>query len=209
MVSLSELTETLPVRPGESPFRARGLFYDQVLRQAAALPGGTPNFLAQIKDERVREFMGQRFKWNDWYDALPMTPVQAALCRAEGVDFETAVRRRSRVAAESLVPRLFRVVIGMGSPKLAAEHLPRILVQNYDFAQVRFDVTGNQGVGIISDVPKIIAPGFVNMVMGLAEGGLRLMGAKTVEHRFTKIAAGTPQHGYETLCVEALTVWTK
>lgn len=209
MDRLLEVTETLPVAPGSSPFHARGIFYDQVLKHAEQAPGGMPAFLAQLKDARLREFMEQKFKWTQWYDALPMTAVQQALCRAEGTDFETSVRRRARNSAEALVPRLFRAVIGMGSVKAAAGQLPNLLSQNYDFSQMRLDVTSNEGRAHFMNVPALIAPGFVNTVAGLVEGGLRLMGAKTVEFGPMKVSVGTPQHGYDSVTVEAITTWTK
>lgn len=209
MDRLLEITERLPIAPGGSPFHARGLFYDQVVKHGAQVPGGFQAFLGHIKDERVREFMQQKFKWTEWYDALPMTAVQHALCRAEGSDFETAVRRRARLSAETLVPRLFRVIIGMGNPKAAAEHLPRILAQNYDFGDVRFDVSGNEGHGHLANVPAILAPGYFNTVMGLVEGGLRLMGMKTVEYSSVKVTVGTPQHGYDSLTGETISKWSK
>lgn len=209
MDPLFKLTEVLPAPPGNSPFHARGIFYDQVLKHAANIPGGVPALLEQIRDEHVRAFMKQRFRWTEWYDAVPMVAVQAALCRVQGGEFESLVRKRSRLAAESLVPRMFRVVLGLGGPKGAAEHLPRLLLSHFDFGDVRINVKNSQGTGLVKAVPSILAPSYVNIVMGLIEGALYLMGAKAVEGGYSNVTQGEPLHGYETLTCQAAFRWTK
>lgn len=209
MDPLFELTDELATPIGASPFRCRGIFYDQLIKHSVTLKGGTPNYLAQIRDPQVRQFMSQKFRWMEWYDALPSTPAQVALCRAEGGEFETLVRARARKAAESLVPRMFRVALGMGNPKLAAEHLPRLLAHNYDFANMSVEVTGNEGFGTLHNLPRVIAPGFVNIVLGLIDGTLRLMGAKSVTCDYSNVRAGPPLHGFETITCDLHTRWVK
>lgn len=209
MDPLFELTEELAVPIGASPFRCRGIFYDQLIKHSASLKGGTAGYISQIRDPHIREFMGQKFRWMEWYDALPSTPAQVALCRAEGGEFETLVQARARKAAQSLVPRLFRVALGMGNPKLAAEQLPRLLAHNYDFANVTVEVTGNEGFGTLHKMPRAIAPGFVNVVIGLIDGALRLMGAKSVASQYSNVRPGPPFHGFETLSCDIVSRWVK
>lgn len=204
-----EITDILPQAPGTSPFHARGVFYDQVLKHAAATPGGVKGMLAHIPDDRVRDFMQQRFRWGDWYDALPMVPVQAALCRLQGGDFETLVRKRARAAAEALVPRIFRVILGLGSPKAAAEHLPRLLSYYYDFSDILIVVEGNRGNGRAVGIPRLVAIGYVNTLIGLIEGSLRLMGAQAVRGDYSDVKLGQPRHGFETIDCTAHFEWVK
>lgn len=207
MDPLFEILDTVRVPPGTSPFHVRGLLYEQILKHAGAMPGGVPGLLAQIEDEQIRTFMKQRFRWTEWYDALPMTPVQAALCRMQKGEFETLTRQRARLAAESLVPRLFRVVLGMGNPKAAAGHLPRLLAQNYDFSDVSLQVGQGEGTALFRKVPRAIAPSFVNVVVGLIEGALGLMGAKNVQTKIQSARLDAPLHGFETITCEGASRW--
>lgn len=207
---LFEIAEELLIAPGRSPFHARGVLYDRILRSAAAAPGGVPALLEQIRDERVRAFADQTFRWSEWYDALPMVPIQAALCRLHrNGDFETQVRRRARAAAEALVPKVFQVVLRLGSPKAAATHVPRLFAYYYDFYDG--DVTSQEesGHGTLRGVPRIIAPGFVNTVLGLIEGGLHLLGARSIVGEYTDVTPGEPRHGFETIDCRISHRWVK
>lgn len=204
-----DMTEELERPPGTSPFHARGIFYDHLLKHASTLPGGIPRFLSEMRDPAVREFMSQRFKWTEWYDAIPMTAAQVALCRIDAGEFETLVRARARRAAQNLVPRLFRVVLGMGNPKLAAEHLQSLLVRHYDFSDLAVEVTGNEGRGTVQRLPRRIAPSFVNVVVGLVDGALGLMGAKSIEGGYSNVREAPPAHGFPTVSCDIHFRWKK
>jgi hypothetical protein len=204
-----EINEVPPADLGKSPFRARGVFFDRVTKAAAGSPGGIPAFLEQIKDDRVRTFAGQNFHWPDWYDALAMVPMQAALCRLQGGDFETLVRKRARAAGEDLVPRIFRMLLKLGSPKAAATHVPRLLDYYFDFVETAIDVSDSEGVGIMKHIPRMIAPGFVNTALGLIEGGLHLMGARRVNGSYSEVTRGAPLHGFETIDCKLTFHWVK
>jgi hypothetical protein len=209
MDPLFQVSDVLATAPGTSPFHVRGVFYDQVRKHAAQEPGGLRAFLSEIRDDGARQFMSQRFGWADWYDAIPMVPVQAALCRLQDGDFETLVRKRSRAAGESLVPRVFRMLLGLGSPQAAATHIPRLLAYYFDFGEVRIETGKTTGKGQFMNVPRVIAPSYVNTLIGFIEGGLRLMGAKLVEASYSDVAAGPPLHGFATISCQANFRWVK
>jgi hypothetical protein len=114
---------TVPVAPGEGPFHVRGAFYAQLTEHARKLPGGTASLLGQLADERLRHFVGTRFKWMGWYDAFPGVPLQLALAELAGKHFETAAIARARESAKNMAPRLFRSVIGLGRPSVAFQLL--------------------------------------------------------------------------------------
>lgn len=207
--SLFSITETLSVAPGSSPFHVRGVFYDRVLKSAATSPGGVDALIREIRDPRARTFAGQQFRWSEWYDAAPMVPIQVALCRLQGGDFGHLVQRRARAAAEALVPRVFQMLLGLGSPKAAAEHLPRLLAYYFDFGRIELEVDTTHGRGVLTHIPRIVAPGFVYTVLGLVEGALQLMGAKLVSGSYSDVALGSPVHGFETIRCEMTFRWVK
>jgi hypothetical protein len=190
-----------------SPFQVRGVFFDQVLKHAASERGGVESLMKELRDERIREFMGQKFRWSEWYEALPMVPVQAALSRLQGGDFERLVRKRSRAAAETLVPRVFRVVLGLGGPKAAATHIPRVLAYYYNFGELALQVDAQHGEALARKIPRFVAASYVNTVVGFIEGGLRLLGAKLIEGGYSEVAADEPVHGFETISCKVALNW--
>jgi hypothetical protein len=208
MHELFTLTEVLPVDPGTSPFHVRGLYYARLLEHARTLPGGRERFLGALKDERVREFLDQRFSWSTWYDALPTMPCHVALAHLRNADFETLTRERGRVAGKAIVPAMFRAVLTLASPKAMAQHLPRMMMSNFDFVRTTLThIDDSSGKGEVSAVPTLLAPGVTNIVLGFIEGVLELAGYRDVAARYTEVFVDGRVDGFETLTVRHEFSW--
>jgi hypothetical protein len=209
MHELFELVEILPVAPGESPFHVRGLYYIRLLEHARSLPGGQAAFFDALKDPRLPEFYRQKFAWSKWYDALPTIPAHTALARLRGLDFETLTRERGKLAGQRIVPAMFRAVLGLASVQAMAQHVPRMIMHNFDFfRQSTTHVHGNAGVGGMTAVPRILAPGVANIIIGFIEGVLELTGYRDVRADYTKVWKDGTNQGYEAVGIEYRFEWT-
>lgn len=175
-------SDHLPVAPGTSPFHFKGFYYDRLFSRVRSLPSGMPRLLAELKDDRVRQFSQQRFSWNTWYDALPSMPLYAALARIDGADIPTCVRRATLSAAESMVPRIFRLTMDIGGgPGVIAAVVTKFVMQTVDFASAHFETIGAERVVARgSGIPLYIAPNVAGLVLGWFEGVLRSAGAEDV-----------------------------
>lgn len=208
MHELFELTEVLPVAPGQSPFHVKGLYYTRLLDHARSLPGGRSAFFKELKDERLPEFYSQRFGWSKWYDALPTMPAHIALARARGADFETLTRERGKLAGQAIVPAMFRAVLALASPQAMAQHMPRMLMANFDFMRHQgVRIERSSGVGETSAIPRILAPSVSNTVMGFIEGVLDLAGYTQVRARYTDVVEDGVQEGFPTVTVRYEFSW--
>src|SRR5262245_60966145 len=114
MHSSFHLDEFVPVAPGTSPFRVRGLYYARVIEAAKNLPGGMDQLLGDLADSRVRDFMRQKFQFMGWYDALPTMPCAVAMTRLRERPFEEYMRETGRAAMQKLIPSMFRVFSRLG-----------------------------------------------------------------------------------------------
>jgi hypothetical protein len=208
MNELFTLTEVLPVDPGTSPFHVRGLYYSRLLDHAKSLPGGRDAFFAELEDPRVRTFLEQKFAWSEWYDALPTMPCHVALARARKADFEKMTRERGRVAGKTIIPAMFRAVLALASPKAMAQHMPRMMMSNFDFIRVRLTYIDDAGGrGESSAVPLILAPSVVNTVLGFIEGALELAGYTSIESRYTDVVRDGQAHCYDIVTVRYEFSW--
>jgi hypothetical protein len=208
MHPLFELTEILPVPPGDSPFHVRGLYYTRLLEHARSLPGGVDAFFGTLKDERVREFLRQKFAWSTWYDALPTMPCHVALARVRGLDFETLTKERGRLAGKAIIPSMFRALLALASPQAMAQHIPRVLMANFDF--MRTDVSrvlDDKGIGEGHAIPLVIAPSVILTVLGFTEGALELAGYSDVSSSYSDVTPDGQVHGFDTVATRLEFSW--
>jgi len=208
MHELFRLEETLPVAPGTGPFHVRGVYYARILEHARSLPGGMNQFLDELADARVRDFVQQRFQFMSWYDAFPTVPCQVALARIRGGPFEAFIRERSRLSMEKLIPSMFRILSKVGGPRLAATHAPRLLQSYFDFVELRVDkITDEGGSGYASGIPLYLAPVAINMILGVLTGALESLGAKDIEASYRDVDVTGSASGFDTVSCHADFTW--
>jgi hypothetical protein len=173
------------------------------------MPGGIERLNLHLRDPSVREFIGQRFAWNRWYDAMPTMPIYAALARVEGLDFETAVREGTRNGAHALVPTMFRSAMQFGGPGLLATRVTQIVLQFTDFARIFLDpFEHGSGSGSGSGIPLYIAPNMANTVIGWFCGMLELMGAKDIDARYVSVVLDGKRADFQTVNIRFEFSWT-
>ena len=209
MHELFRLDEIVPVAPGQGPFHVRGLYYSRILDHAKGLSGGVNQFLDELADARVRDFMRRPFQFMGWYDAFPTLPCQVALARASGRPLEEFIRERSRLAMAKLIPSMFRPLAILGGPRLAAPHTPRLIQTYFDFIEVKVAAADDRGAaGTASGVPLYLAPVTINTVLGILVGSLESLGARDVRARYDDVVLTGMKDGFETVSFRASFSWS-
>jgi hypothetical protein len=209
MHELFTLNEMLPVDPGTSPFRVRGVIYDRIVEHARQMPGGLQAFLSEIRDDRVRRFATQQFRFTSFYDSLPVSPMQIALSRLQGMDFETATRRRAAEGAHQLIPRMFRLILGFSRPRAWALHAPRLTTEYCGFGDLELVQAGDtRAVFSIASVPQFLAASHANTLIGIFEGTLAVLRARNVVSRYFDVKLLAPEGDHPLLSYRIELTWS-
>lgn len=203
------LDETLPVPAGTSPFHVRGIYYIRVRDHAKSLPGGMTQFLDELVDARVRDFMRQPFHFMTWYDAFPTLPCGMALARIRGRPIEPFMRETGRQSMLRLAPSMFRLFSRIGGPRLAAAHAPRLFRNYFDFVELRmYGVNDCEGRGVASGIPRYAAAAIVNQAIGITTGGLESLGATDVQGSYRDVRVSGSNGGFPTVTFTADFRWS-
>jgi hypothetical protein len=209
MHELFTLNETLPVDPGTSPFRVRGVIYDRIVDNAKQVAGRFQTFLDEIHDERVRNFAGQQFRFTSSYDALPMGPMQVAICRLQNQDFESATRARAAEGAHTLIPRMFRLILGFSRPRAWALHAPRLMSEYCGFGDIQLQhARDKSAVFSVGPVPRFIAASHANTLIGIFEGSLDVLHARNVASRYFDVREAGARDGHPLLSYQLELNWS-
>jgi hypothetical protein len=209
MHELFVLDEIAPVPPGKSPFQLRGVVYGRAVEHATKIAGSLASFSPHLKDERIREFIAQRFEWNGLYDALPIAPLQIALARIQGKDFETATRARAAEGALQLIPRMFRLILGFTRPRNWAHHAPRLMADYCGYADMQLvQATDRRAVFSVVGVPQFVAASHANTVIGIFEGSLSVLRASDVRIQYFDVERSGERQGFPTLSYKLELGWT-
>lgn len=202
MHELFSLTTSLPVDPGSSPFHVRGTYYTRLLGHAQLLPGRLPTLIAAIPDDRVRTFLRQNFSWNKWYDALPLMPISVALAGLRGESYEQLFHQRGYIAAREEIPRVFRLLLSLSSPRSVGQRMPLIATSVFDFGSIENTRdTDTTFAGVHRGVPLLIAPYVANVVAGFIQGALDQAGAQRAVSRYTDVTLDREVAGYKTVSI--------
>ncbi len=192
------LDETLPVAPGTSPFRLRGVTYARFHEDAKSLPGGMQQVLDELVDPRVRDFIRQKFQFMDWYDAFPLLPLAVTFTRIRNQPLEPHMRFVGREAMLKLIPSMFRVLSRLGGPRMAAAHAPRLFQMYFDFVELKqLRVDDHEGTGVVSGVPLYLAPVILNQVIGIIDGALQSLGARNIQSGYRDLTVNGSQGGFD------------
>jgi hypothetical protein len=183
--------------PGTSPFKVRGVVYCRILEDASALPGGITAFRRGLAEHNAAEFFAQAFRWTDWYDAVPLNAGTLVLARMTGVEPEMMARIGGEMTARHLVPRMFRILLGLGGMRTAVQHVSWLLPWFYDFGDARV-VTATDRVTsvLLSDVPKVMAAVYVNTILGFAAGTADLMGGPPATVAYSDVTMTGERDGF-------------
>jgi hypothetical protein len=199
--SLFSIDNPLPVAPGESPFHIRGLYYDRLIayiKKAGKLEG----VLSSLDDPRVRAFAEQRFSWTGWFDVLPAVPICAAFARCISEEFESGLRRHTRMAAVEVIPSAFRLPLLMSGPTALSTAIAHLGATVMDFVELGTEETTlTHSHAWHRGVPRFVAPHTANMVVGFFHALLEMRGARSVRARYTDVEKDVGRAGFETVAI--------
>jgi hypothetical protein len=147
-----------------------------MLDEARKLPGGIGAFHRGLAHEGLDGFFMQSFRWTEWYDALHIVKANLVMASMGGVEPEMMARIGGETTARELVPRMFRVLLGLGGLAGAAQHVPWVLPWFFDFGEARVLAATNDSVTVLlSNVPDVLATTYVNAILGFMAGTAELI----------------------------------
>ena len=204
---LFEFGEGSRLEPGQSPFRVRGVAYCRMLEDANALPGGITAFRKGLAEGNASGFFAQSFRWMEWYDALPLNAGTLVLARMTGVAPEMMARIGGEMAARHLVPRMFRVLLGLSGIRGAVQHISWVLPWFYDFGNARvLSATDDSTSVLLSDVPKIVAATYVNTVLGFMAATADLIGRTPATVEYADVTMTGERDGFARLSMRCTVI---
>jgi len=127
----------LPCPVGDSPFRIKGIAYQQTLGACDRLAGGRAAALSAVPSARGRRFLEQTFLPGSWYDVMPMVWLDAASAKVRGLPPETALRQDSVAHARETLRGIYRSLLMVLSNATVAFVVPRIVNTYYDFCEAK------------------------------------------------------------------------
>jgi len=135
----------LPFRPGESPFRVKGVAYRGHLEYVSEhVPGGVDEMLRGFRDPALPGFFAQKFLPSTYYDIIPLIVAGYVCARQSRKSFSEFVRIRSRYQAERDVGGIYRVLLKLISPMHVIERLSALQEQYFDFAAGSVELVGER-----------------------------------------------------------------
>jgi hypothetical protein len=153
----------LPIAPGDSPFRVKGVAFRGHLDYVAAhVPGGVDGMLADFADPRLRSFFSQPFLAASFYDVFPLAIAGIVCAKRCGVEYLEFVRMRTEAQAKSDLGGVYRVLLKFTSAEAVAVRLPKLLGQYFDFGETEVVERRPNAVRIgRAGMPSPIVPWYV------------------------------------------------
>src|SRR5262245_41310514 len=178
--------DSVPFRPGASPFHVRGSVYRGIQTYTKDhFPGGTADLLKLLPDTDLQNFIQQAFSPAGWYDALPIRPITEAMAVAEGHPYFESVRNRSSLLAQRDIKGVYKLLLRAVTPSLAAARLQRISLSYFNFGHAVVRSAGrNRSEGEQTGIPSVLAPWWMAMFDGYASVVLQMAGAHSPQVRF-------------------------
>jgi len=172
----------LPFRPGEGPFRIKGVAYRGHLEYVSEyVPGGVAEMMRGFRDPALADFFAQKFLPSTFYDVVPLVVAGYVCARQSRRSFSEFVRVRSRYQAERDVGGIYRVLIKLISPMHVIERLSALQAQYLDFAEGGVEVVGERHVLLQRPrLPAMLAGWTATVLESYVDVLLTRAGAKSV-----------------------------
>jgi hypothetical protein len=210
MRPLFDVADWAKLAPGTSPFNVRGVAYCRMLEDASVLPGGITAFRRGLAAYGAAPFFGQAFRWTDWYDAVPLNAGTLVLARMSGVEPEMMARIGGEMAARHLVPRMFRILLGLGGIRTAVQHISWVLPWFYDFGDARVLSNTDRSTSVLlSDVPKVMAATYVNTIVGFMAATADLIGGPAATVAYSDVTTTGERDGFARLTMRCTITQTE
>jgi hypothetical protein len=168
-----------PFAWGTSPFRARGLLYNDEIGVAQKALGGKAMELVKRYDPALETFLLQRFSSLEWYDAIPIVYLAVVAARARGMSLNQHIRDMAEAHASRALSGFSGVVLKLVSNEAVATWLPRASSWYHDFGNADSKVVGERHVrGTRRGMPMCMVQGWSVSATHFIETVLRCAGAK-------------------------------
>lgn len=166
--------------PGNSPFQVRGSLYLAVRDYVEGhVSGGMNAVVTAFPEGAHRDFAGQGFAAEEWYDALPLRPITEIAARLEGIDWEQAVQAHATHRAQSQLGMLGRMRVR--SPERAIEQFEREMLEGFNFGNTEVVETNQARVRVLfHEVPQPLGSWFMANARGFGLVLLEKAGGKQV-----------------------------
>lgn len=156
--------------PGESPFHVRGSRYVNICEHVAAtVPGGVQAMYAALPEGALRDFFGQSFAPQQFYDALPIRPLTELVAKLEGRSWEDSIRARAQDFARREIGLFRGLRMRVTTPERVVEQLERTALDNFNFGQTEIvEVGPGLSKVVFHEVPQPLGPWFLPTMAGYA-----------------------------------------
>lgn len=201
------VTGPLPVAPGQSPFRVKGMYYLSLLTAMRSRAEGHAA-LARITDPAAAQFARQRFEWNTWYDALPIVPVTAALAEQLELPCLEFAKQIALDVAINDIPRVFRMLAGVGSVAATVGRLPQFGPHYLAFGTVEIVQTARgRASGRHLRIPAYLAPVLSATISGFVTGAIQLAGGQNATTTVTGLTDDGQVEEFSCVCTHYEMSW--
>ncbi len=169
----------LPCAVGESPFRIKGVAYQQTWSACDRRVGDRAAVLNAIPSARGRHFLQQPFLPGSWYDVLPMVWLDAASAKVRELPPAAALRQDSIEHARETLRGVYRSLLQVLSNATVASVLPRIINTYYDFCETKVRRTDRTMFHVVvGGMPSLLKDWYMISGGAFIEEALVLAGAK-------------------------------
>jgi hypothetical protein len=202
-------SKPLPFRPGEGPFRIKGVAYRGHLEYVAEhVPGGVEGMLRGFRDPALADFFGQKFLASSLYDIIPLVVAGYVCARQSRRTFFDFVRVRSRYQAQKDIRGVYRVLIKLVSPMHVVERLVALQAQYLDFAAGEVHVIDKQHVEVARPkLPAMLSAWMAVVLETYLEVLLGAAGARNVRTRPLPVEPDGLVHGVPAVRWSCDVIW--
>ena len=124
-MATSERDLDIPVAAGEGPFHCKGILYmDAMVYYRDFVPGGWAGMVESFSDQRLREYLSQRFVASGWYDVFPYVAAHRAAARAAGEPYLDWVRRLANRLTSREFRGIYKAFLKVGNPEAVVQRFP-------------------------------------------------------------------------------------
>lgn len=173
-------------RPGEGPFRARGVLVGGIVQYCKhRTPGGLDAVLAEMDPPMRPFFDGAIFLASSVYDLSPLVALVDAAAQLHGRTPAEFLRARATVSAREAVERLYQHQLSSRSAQEMAARLPKIFERFFDPCRAEGIEAGPNRMQVrFVGVPRPMAGFYAWSCEGFVPEALRLAGAQQVRHEW-------------------------
>lgn len=192
--SSEQLYEPLPVAPGESDFKIKGLAYRGVVEFMKTQGAAFQQAVIESLPDELGQFCSQPFLAASWYDALPIPCFTAAVARQLGVTHVDYLRAGGAKQAALDARTVYRHLIEDQSPFEVVRRQVTIGMRYYSFLEGECVlVSDGEGEVVARGMPRYLTSWFMPMQESYTTETLRRSGATNPVVRAELVRGGGPK----------------